>query len=843
MIPASYRASLGYLARHPWQLALALVGVAIGVAVIVAVDLANASARKAFLLSMDTVTGEATHQVIGGPTGVDEAVYVDLRIAHGIRDVAPIVAGEVATPQARLSLLGVDLFAEQTLRRFTREADVATGASPDDSGLDLFRDVLTRPGAVTMSRATARSLGVAPGDTFEILANGRPFTATLIGVFGEEAAGVDDLLVSDIATAQEWLGSEGKLTRIDLRIEDGDETTLERLESLLPAGVRVLDAAGRTRATAELSDGFMTNLAAMSLLALLVGLFLIYNSVNFSVLQRRELLGGLRALGMTRRELFVLVMGESALVGIVASLLGLGLGLVLGEKLLGLVSQSINDFYFRVTATDVAIGTGSIFKGLAAGIGASLVASAVPALEAVSFSPRLAMTRSTIENRAGAALRSSAVVGILTMLAAVIVLSVSGRSLVAGLTAVFMLIFGFALCVPLAVGAVSRGLAGPAGRLGGVPSRIAVGGIAASLSRTGVAIVALAVAVSATIGVSVMVDSFRGSVSDWLDQSLQADVFVRADRGALDPELIADILAIDGIDAASTTRSARLETADSRVSLIVIDMAPGGYAGTELLDADPADVWPAWEGGNVVLVSEPYAYRNRVGPGDSVALATDNGEVGFAIAASYQSYDINASAMLMSRATYDRHYDDNGIDALGLYLADGLDSAAVVETVERLAADRQRIETRSNASIRELSLDIFDRTFVITGVLYWLTLGVALIGILGAMLALQLERGREFGVLRALGMTPAELGAMITGQTAAIGLLSGLAALPLGLAMAWVLIEVINRRAFGWGIEMTVPPGTLVQAVLFAVLAAVVAGVYPAWRAARTVPAAAMREE
>ncbi|MEO1203053.1 MAG: FtsX-like permease family protein [Pseudomonadota bacterium] len=841
MIPATSRASLGYLRRHPWQLALTVIGVAIGVAVIVAVDLANASARKAFLLSMDAVTGEATHQIVGGPRGVDEAVYRSLRVDHGLRDVAPIVTAEVRAFERSLSVMGVDLFAEQALRQFTRTAVEADGEEID--GQALFRDLFTLPGAVSMSNRSAERLGVDVGDRFEVLSGGRRFDATLLGVFANDDGGIDDLLVTDISTAQEWAGSAGFLSRIDVRIEADDAASLARIEALLPAGTRVLNAAGRTRATAEMSAGFMTNLAAMSLLALLVGLFLIYNSVNFSVLQRRELIGSLRALGMTRRQLFVQILGEALLVGLVASGLGLALGVLLGERMLALVSQSINDFYFRVTATDVSVAPLSIAKGLLAGIGAALVASAVPALEAVSFAPRLAMSRSTLEQKSSGMLRILAVLGVATMVLASLVVALSGKSLVAGLTAVFMMILGFALCVPLMVAIAARWLAVPAGRVAGTSARMAIAGIGASLSRTGVAIVALAVAVSATIGVSVMVSSFRDSVSEWLDQSLQADVFAGVEDGAIDPALIEEIVALDGVVDYSTTHSSWIETAEDRTRLIVIAMAPGGYAGTEVLDADPDVVWPAWEREDAVLVSEPYAYRNGVGRGDSLTLATDSGDATFDIAATYQSYDINASSILVSRTTYDRHFDDDAVETLGLYLADGVDAATLAERVIELAAGRQVLRATSNDNIRELSLDIFDRTFVITGVLYWLTLGVALIGILGAMLALQLERVREFGVLRALGMTPRGLGGMITGQTAAIGLMSGLAAIPLGTVMAWMLIEVINRRAFGWGIDMRVPPDVLVESVAFAVLAAVIAGLYPAWRAARTRPAVAMREE
>jgi putative ABC transport system permease protein len=242
-------------------------------------------------------------------------------------------------------------------------------------------------------------------------------------------------------------------------------------------------------------------------------------------------------------------------------------------------------------------------------------------------------------------------------------------------------------------------------------------------------------------------------------------------------------------------------------------------------------------------VSESYAYRAGAGAGDVITIATDRGARDFAVAATFQSFDVNASAVMMSRATYLRHFDDEAIDSLGLYLGEGADVANVIAEVQALAAGRQQLGVASNAAVREESLRTFDRTFVITDVLYWLALGVAFVGILSAMLALQLERAREFATLRALGMTPLQVGGLVTAQTGAIGLLSGLAAIPLGIVMAWVLIEVINRRAFGWQIDMSIGPGILVVAVAFAIGAALLAGLYPAYRAACIEPAAGMREE
>ena len=354
MIPATFRANFNYLLRHPLQLALALLGVGIGVAVIVAVDLANSSARKAFLLSMDTVTGEATHQVIGGPRGIDESVYVRLRVEESISSIAPIVEGTVSVDDTSFTLIGVDLFAEQAMRTFTGEA--RTAGDDGAAGETLFRDMLTTPGAVTMARSTADEFGLRIGQEFELSGSGRSHSAALIGTFGEDdGSGLQNLLVADIATAQAWLDSIGRLTRIDVRISHGDDAALARLEAALPDGLRILSAAGRTRTTAEMSAAFMTNLAAMSLLALLVGLFLIYNSVSFSVLQRRSLIGSLRALGVTRGRMLSLILVEAAVIGSVASLLGIVAGILLGERLLVLVSQSINDLYVRLTVTDVMV--------------------------------------------------------------------------------------------------------------------------------------------------------------------------------------------------------------------------------------------------------------------------------------------------------------------------------------------------------------------------------------------------------------------------------------------------------------------------------------------------------
>ena len=847
-MPVLFRASFGYLLRHPWQLTLALLGICIGVAVMVAVDLANESSRRAFLLSMDAINGEATHQIIAGPTGVDESVYANLRVEHGVRSVAPIVAGYVRYADTTLQVLGVDLFAEREFRNFSlsgrNENSVVGSRTGDGSAIDVISSILTIPGALLTSERTAQTLGLESGDEFRVVASGREQDAVLAGTFSQEEQGrLDNLLVTDIASAQQWLGMLGKLSRIDVRIRADDTALLQRIEAVLPPDTQMLSAAGRTQTTMDMSNAFLTNLSAMSLLALLVGVFLIYNSVAFAVLQRRGLIGVLRALGLTRGQTFALILLEGIMLGVVGSVLGLVVGVWLGEQLLYLVARTISDLYFVVQVTDVSLETGSVVKGLMAGIGATMIAAAVPAIEASSFQPRLALTRSVLERRAGRSLPIVAGLGLFAASAAVFLLMISGDNLVAGLVALFLLILGFSLVIPIAVRSCSRVLAPLAGRLVGTSGRLAISGVGASLSRTGVAIVALAVAVSATVGVSVMVDSFRGSVSEWLGNTLQSDIYVGVPRGAMDPDLLPDLVAVPGIESYSTSRRTWLETEQGRVRLVVLRMAPGSYAGTAIRNGDEEDVWRQFDEEGAVLVSDPYAYRNNVGRGDTISLRTSGGDRAFHIAAVYQSYDSNDGAILMSRETYDVFFDDPTINSIGIYLGENADADRVMDQLRQVSAGRQALIMSSNARIREMSLNIFDRTFVITDVLYWLAVGVAVIGILGAMLALQLEKARELAVLRAIGMTPGQMGGLVTIQTGFIGLLSGLAALPLGLLMAWVLIEVINRRAFGWQIDMSIDLGVLLTALMLAIGAALIAGIYPAYRAASARPALAMREE
>ena len=500
---------------------------------------------------------------------------------------------------------------------------------------------------------------------------------------------------------------------------------------------------------------------------------------------------------------------------------------------------------------ELAVSPAVLAKGAALGIGATLLAALVPAGEASSAPPGAAIQRIVLEARARRVAPRAALAGLAVLAAGALVVAGAGRSLAWSYAGLFAMILGAALLTPFAVMGVARAAGPGLGRLLGLPGRMAARGVVAKLSRTGVAVAALMVAVAATVGVGVMIRSFRATVVRWLETSLVADVYVsaptlRAGRGGestLDPALIARFRETPGVEAVGTYRGVRVASALGPTQLVALGVGPDSYRQFRLLAGSPGEVWPAFQDRGAVIVSEPYAYRHGLAVGSALRLHTDRGERLFPVAGIFADYGSEQGVVMMSRRTYEASWEDRGVSSLGLVLAPGTDPQATVESLRIRAGPDQELLIRSNRALREASLEIFDRTFAITAVLRVLATGVAVIGVLSALMALQLERARELGVLRAQGLTPREVGRLVLAETGLLGAIAGVLAVPVGLGLALVLIRVINRRAFGWTIETTVSADVLLQAVGLAVLAALVAGVYPAWRMARTPPAPALRGE
>lgn len=840
-------AGLRHLSRHPLQLVFGIVGVALGVAAVFSIDLANESARRAFRISSQTVAGKATHRIVGGPSGLEEALYTTLRRDGGMRMIAPVVEGYAVVPTHpgfTLHILGVDPFAEAPFRRYT------PGSA---SGAGIPR-LLTLPGAVLLLGDTAKRLGISKGDALPLRVGLETTHATLTGFLRPEdevtRQALETTAVADISTAQELLGKVGRLSRIDLLVPDGTEgeKVLSRIREILPPEAEILPAGTRGSALEQMTRAFSLNLSALSLLALVVGMFLVYNTMTFSVLQRRQLVGTLRALGVTRREVFAQVLSEAAVLGAAGTLVGLPLGFLLGKFLLGLVTRSIGDLYFSLSVQEVSVTAATLLKAVGLGTFGAVAASLLPAYEATSTPPRDVMRRSAIETGVRKMLPAVSAAGAGLVLLGAGVQMVPSRSVPLSFGGLFAIVAGYALLAPGATTLLVRGFQPGIAFAFGTQGSMAARSIPASISRTGAAAAALVVAVSTTVGIGIMIDSFRRTVSDWLDQSLRSDIYVSSvedrrgpDRIPLPPDLVDGVSSAPGIQQVALVSRMTLESPSGFTELFVMRIPRESFDAFRFREGDARDAWEALHRGSVI-VSDPYAYRHGIRKGGTVRLRTDRGEREFPVAGVYYDYSSDQGLVGILGETYERYWIDRSVDSIGIRVSPGTPVETAIGRIRGVAGDRP-VLIRSTRSLREASLRVFDRTFAVTNVLRSLTLLIAFVGVLNALMAIQMERSREHAVLRAIGLTPRQTWGLVTGESAILGTVAGILAVPLGAAQALVLIRFINRRSFGWTMQTFVDPWVLLHAVALALAASLLAGLYPAIRLARSSPARALQEE
>lgn len=841
---------LRYLLRHPWQSLLMVLGIALGVTVVVAVDLANASAARAFDLSTESLTGRATHQITNGTLGLDDFYYTELRRTGKAPAAAPILSVYTESPQlgARpFQLLGIDPFADAPFRSY-----LSGGGSPSVVSLTPF---FTHPGAVLISNDVAIRYGVKVGDTIQLDLGGQTHPAFIAGLLQPADTlarrALDGLILADLSTVQELTGRLGKIDRIDLILRDNEPLTIQDLIPDVPESLQLSRASARAGAVEQMTSAFRTNLTALSMLALLVGLFLIYNTMTFTVVQRRGLFGAMRCLGVTRWEVFRMVVVEALAAGIVGSALGIGFGIWMGRGLVGMVTQTITDLYFTTTVTQVGLPVSSLIKGGVLGILATILTAAAPAWEAASVSPQTALSRSGQEMHARANVGRNALLGGGSAILSGLIFLLPSSNLLVGFGGTFFLVVGFALLSPLMLTITSRLASRVTGRWFGFIGKMSPRNLVNSLSRTSVAVAALMIAVAVSIGVGLMVNSFRHTVILWMDQTLQGDIYLSAPSFSattpdmpIDPGVVEALRTWQGVRRVDSLRSVTSNSPRGPVEIYAVDNPDIGQERIFLSSpGTPGAVWQGLQDGGV-LVSEPFAARMKLPrKGGVVALQTAQGLRDFPVNGIYYDYASSQGLVLMSLDVYRRYWNDPAVTALTVRLVPGVNVDLVSREFQDQLSNIQQLVVRPNAELRKDVLAVFDRTFAITTALQALAMVVAFIGILSALMLLQLEKQREVGVLRAIGLTARQLWGMVMLETGLIGATAGILAMPTGLSIALVLIYVINKRSFGWTLQPDITAAPFFQAFAVALAASLLAGIYPARKLGKMAAAEAIRNE
>lgn len=853
------RQGLRYHRRHPLQTLLTLLGIALGTALLCAMQLSQRTAERSFDLALAAVAGTATHTVSGGPDGLPVPGYAMLQRVLGGRGAAPAIraVARVAGRAERtvLRVLGVDPLADVELRPWSGPGGGSSQPLP-------LAALLTTPGGFVATTSVLQRLHLAVGDSLELTLGGRPFVGRCLGVLAPPplvAAGLEDVLVVDIATAQEWTGRLDRIDRIDLRLvpevlPDGmtEQAALAAVADALGPSARVVAAGASQGGLAQLARGFRINLSALSLLSLLVGAFLVYETMRLSVAARRRTFGVLRALGAHPHRLSGIVTLESAVLGLVGSLLGIGLGVAFAQVMLAPLVRAMNDHYATFSLRHVDIDASVLVAALLlgstvatlAGLGPAVAASRVPAREV------LVPQRSAPARRAAWRLAAAT----LAALVAAWLLVTTGDRLVQAYLGVFSLLVAAVLLVPTAMGGLLL-CAAACLRRAGPFARYVVRGTAAARDHLALPVAAMVLAIAATLGLATLVGSFRASVAGWLTQVLPADVYVTVPGGvderaqsSLVPEVVAAMRTAPRVVAASTYQRTRAllsaHAGEGEVEVVGMGSTPIVLGSFPFLTGADGVGRQALLRGEGAWVSEPLAFRWRLAVGDRLTVTTSRGPIVLPVLAIYRDYSNERGEVLVGKAWFDEHLR-GGITSLALEVEPGTDVAALVGDLRAraAAAARQDVAIRSQRELRDGSLAIFDRTFAITGVMRLLCLLVAFFAIYSAFATLQLERGAEVGLLRCLGARPRQVGLVVLGQTALLGACAGLLALPVGALLGHVLAHVVNRVSFGWSLlEVTVPRAAMVEALALALVAALLAGVQPALRFAHMRPADVLRE-
>jgi len=843
-----YRLMVRPLFHEPVRLGLMVLSVALGVAVVLAIDLAGNAAAGSFHTSMESLAGNSDLEVVASG-GVPESVLATLAAQPYPLWVAPRVedfAVDTRTQEA-LPLIGQDLIAEGS--RYVSQDAAATNSAKKTSTQELVQ-ALEDPQSVWVSS----SLQKAPGEHLPLLMNDRVVDCVVRGVLPSSSTN-ERVVLMDIAGAQRALNRFGRLDRILIKLPANSnlEEWQHRLSSVLPASVEVRPQGAGTEENRKMLTAFRWNLRLLSYIALIVGAFLIYNTISVAVVRRRNEIGIVRALGASRSDVLTGFLGEAACLGLAGALLGLLLGRIMAGGAVKLMSATVESLYVSSRPGSIELTPYSVALAVLIGIGVSIASAFSPAREAMQVSPTDAMALGRREYIArihqGRDLLIAVALAALGALAARLP-AVAGKPLF-GYLAALLLIVAAAYATPALVNFISRVAAVLLGKLFGVEALLASRSLAASLGRTSVLVGALATAVAMMVSVGIMVGSFRQTVVDWMNHQLPADLYLRpagvpaADRHpTISPELVEKIAVLPGVAEVDRLRAYEITYDGMPVTLAGVDLrAHRAHRRSDFLSGHPAEgVLEQLRGKNSVIVSEPFTYKHNVKAGDTIALPLGESRANFRIVDVSYDYGSERGYILMDREVLLKYLLDPAPTSLAVFVASGANAEEVRREIQDAAAGH-RILIFSDRDLRKEAVRIFDRTFAITYALEAVAVLVAVMGIAGALLALVIDRRREMGLLRFLGAASSQVQKMILVEAGLLGLLANLAGFVLGYFLSLILVFVINKQSFGWTIHFHWPVAVLLGALTVVYAATVISGLYPARVAVGLNPLEAIHEE
>jgi putative ABC transport system permease protein len=824
------------LRRDRTRTALTLLSIALGVAVVIAIELAGDAATGSFESSLTTLVGKVDYEITANG-GVDEtyiaklaAIPVNVRFSPVIEEPV-VIAGHGAT-----TLYGVDFIANAT-----------TNATSDTQSFDPEE---LETSAIVSDDLAAR-LHLAKGESIVVKGREKSRRFTIRNIAQKQNT---EWVAIDIAAAQHLVSMQGKLDRIEAFVSPGEDAAKAgaSIKSTVPATWDVQTPGARSEENQRMLRAFRWNLRILSYISLLVGAFLIYNTIAVSVVRRRTEIGILRAVGTSARGVLFVFLGEAAMLGVIGSMLGILLGRLLASALVGMISDTVNALFTTSAPGSIGLSPSSIAGAILTGTGVAFFSALIPAREAAGVAPAEAMRRSIVEHETRLHVQRDLWIAAVCAIIAAILCQfgpIGGRP-VLGYAATLFAVAAAAMVSPAFVTAFIHLLRGLLKRFGGAEGLIAGRSLIASLARTSIVVTALATAISMMVSVGVMVGSFRETVEVWLAGQLRADIFMRAQGPAtagIYPPIAAEVPAIvrstTGVAEVDTFHAFEIQYQGTRTTFGGGDMDLVRRRRTlRFLSGNASDILKTLANRNRAIVTEPFADKHHTHVGDILEIPLGLQTVRLTVAGIYYDYSSDRGFILTDQSTLLKYLPNQPVTNIAVYTSPGADTTKVRRELEaRLSIFPLMIAP--NDVLRRGAVEVFDRTFAVTYALEAVAIVVAMLGAANSLLALVLDRRREIGLIRYLGAAAGQVRRMILMEAGLLGLLAGSLGLGLGMALSLVLIYVVNKQSFGWTIQFHPPTLLLAGALVLVWVVTVLAGVYPARFAARLEPVEVIHEE
>jgi putative ABC transport system permease protein len=854
-----FRYILRHLGQNAIRTGLTVLGITLGVAILLAIHLANQSVLAQFRASIDTVTGKA-NLVVRSQSVPDfpESVLPAIRwvwLTGGTFSPVLEQTGTIPGPDGQsgevVQLVGLNFLSQNNVETHWIDLQKA----PQDPLAIL------QPRAAFVGAELARTLGLsqAPiGTRFLLLINDRQESLTLAGILSDKGLGgaySGNLVVMDLDGLQQLVGQPETISRIDLVVpEPLVEPIRQKLVGDLSPALTAERPAQRGQQVENMIRSFQYNLTALSFIALLVGMFLIYNTMSISVLRRRQEIGTLRAIGASKAQVFGLFGLEVGVLGLVGTLAGIGLGIGLAQAALSSVSQTVEALYVTQTVQQITIDPLSLLIVGLLGVGLTLLAALPPLMEAASVPPAEATRRRSEETRLESRAPWLAAAGLVLW---AIALWAARQPAVGGLPlygylAALLAVLGGALVMPILLRGLLAGLAPLVRHLLGLEGHLARLMVQGALGRSAVAVASLMVGIAMMISLAVMIGSFRNTVITWVNQTFKADLLVKpAARltskvtSQLSPQVVATIAQTPGVAAVDRFYEAPITIQGQLTNLGVGDLEVLTERGNlQFVDnVSSKTVYQRLQQLGGVMVTENFALKTGLDRGDQLTIPTPSGPVTLTIEGVYYDYASEQGYVILPRPLYRRYFKNDPVTDLAVYLDPGTDAEVVRrEILQRVGPGRQLILS-TQQEIKQEVLRIFDNTFSITYALHFIAIAVAILGVMNTLFAMVLESRREFGILRYVGASQPQIKRIVLYQAGLLGLFGNLTGLGMGLILSLLLIHVINKQSFGWTVQFSLEPLFLLQSFVIVMVTALLSGAIPARLAAQLPAPEVIREE